>query len=451
MNVYLISANPERIPYPVFPIGLSYVASSLEPEHKVTLFDLILHKEEILKEDIKKCSPDLIGLSLRNVDDTRPDGLFYLHTYKRLVKSIRQTTSAPLVLGGSAFTLFPAQFMEALNADYGIIGPGEHLRVLADGLEAGLSNQELKNRVPGLCLQKSPIPQPGQYKGSVKHAQAAHSLCEEYQKVGGMINIQTKRGCPFRCIYCTYPNVEGHGVINHPVDSLVDDIEQMISHGARYLFFVDSVFNVDLEHTAAIAEEMLRRSIKIPWSALFAPCNLTRDYVVLLKKSGLTHVEFGTESLSDPVLKAYGKQFTVADAIKAHNVFNALDVHRAHFMLFGGPGETRETVEETIRVSAQLKETVIFPFAGMRVFPGTPLHRLTIKQGLFKAEESLFEPVFYYSPNLSKEWLEQRLADESAIRTNFVLADELQEKADLVARLLARGRATGPQWEHLIR
>lgn len=452
MKVLLVSANRERQPQPVFPIGISYVARALEPDHEVRLADVLIDGLDGVAASIADFAPDLVGLSLRNVDDTRPGGRTQVAGYREVAARVRDATNAPLVLGGSAYTLFPDRYLAELGADYGIAGEGEHLRLLVDALAAGRDLDDAQDGAdfPGLHRPGRPAIPTVHWHGPVGHAAAATRLLAEYRAIGGMLNIQTKRGCTMRCCYCTYPTIEGRRLRNHAADGLVDEVERLVAQGARYLFFVDSVFNLDLDHTARMAEEIIRRDIRVSWAGYFAPNRLTPDYARLLRRAGLTHAEFGTESLCDPVLKAYGKPFTVADVRAAHDALGQAGVHRAHFLIIAGPGETRATVEETIAASRTLPDTVYFPFVTMRIYPGTPLHRRALTEGVIAAADPLFEPVFYRSRDVPPDWLDERMRREGAERLNWVLDDSLDGMAELVARMHARGRL-GPLWEMLAR
>lgn len=452
MKVLLVSANRERQPQPVFPIGISYVARALEPDHEVRLADVLVDGLDGLAATIATFAPDLVGLSLRNVDDTRPGGRTQVDGYREVARAIRGATDAPLVLGGSAYTLFPDRYLAELGADFGIAGEGEHLRLLVDALAAGRDPDTVRDGagVPGLHRPGRPGVPTVHWQGPVGHAAAADRLLAEYRTIGGMLNLQTKRGCSMRCCYCTYPNIEGRRLRNHASEALVDEVARLVAQGTRYLFFVDSVFNLDLDHTARMAEELIRRDIRVSWAGYFAPNRLTPDYAKLLRRAGLTHAEFGTESLCDPVLKAYGKPFHVDDVRAAHDALGQAGVHRAHFLIIAGPGETQDTVEQTIAVSRTLPDSVFFPFVTMRIYPGTPLHRRAVAEGVIAADDPLFEPVFYRSQAVPVDWLDERMRREGAERTNWVLDDSLDRMAGLVARLHARGRL-GPLWEMLAR
>lgn len=133
-----------------------------------------------------------------------------------------------------------------------------------------------------------------------------------------MLNIQTKRGCPYDCVYCTYPLIDGCVIRTLDPAKIVDDILRLRRQkGIDYLFFTDSVFNICPEYNQRLAEELIRREAKIRWGAYFAPSHLTREMLALYRRSGLTHIEFGTESFDDQVLEAYGKRFTFEDVLNS--------------------------------------------------------------------------------------------------------------------------------------
>ena len=207
MKILLISANKLKNPYPVYPLGLDYVAGSLSSSHDVRILDLNEFEDIESIKAIKDIPADVIGISLRNVDNTDIKDLkYFLEQYQNLIKEIKINSSALIVIGGSAFTIFPSEFMNELDADYGIIGEGERLELLLKAIQ----DKENPDKIPGIISKQSVavIPEPWDNQITRKF-DSGNSYIPFYLKKGGMLNLQTKRGCSFKCIYCTYPHIEG--------------------------------------------------------------------------------------------------------------------------------------------------------------------------------------------------------------------------------------------------
>jgi radical SAM superfamily enzyme YgiQ (UPF0313 family) len=260
-----------------------------------------------------------------------------------------------------------------------------------------------------------------------------------------MIGLQTKRGCPWVCNYCTYPLIDGSTVQWADPAQIVEEIGKLRSAGVRYVFFTDSIYNIEAEREVRLAEEICRQGIAVSWGAYFAPVGMTREYLSILKRSGLTHLEFGTDSLSDTMLASYNKCFTVEEAVRTSQLCADLQLHHAHFLLFGGPGETAQTVAESIRNSRRLKEAVFFPFLGVRVYPGTPMHETYLRENP-QPHESLLQPAFYFSPLMDDQTVWNLVADGNGFDDNWVLPSRYKEFGRAMRRLRQRGKA-GPLWE----
>ena len=105
----------------------------------------------------------------------------------------------------------------------------------------------------------------------------AHDLCNyaAYVRRGGFVGVQTKRGCPFQCIYCVYPQLEGRRYRLRSPEAVVEEIENVaVRSKVRHFFFVDSVFNDPREHALAICRELGRRRLPVRWSAYLQPGGL---------------------------------------------------------------------------------------------------------------------------------------------------------------------------------
>jgi len=152
MKVLLISANTLRIPYPVYPLGLDYVAGSLDSRYQTRIVDLNDFTSSDEVGDIASgVFAGFVGVSIRNIDNTDVINCRgFLSEYQNLMHQIRINSAAMIVLGGSGFTIFPVEFMQALDADYGIAG---EVKGSPCSLEAGKKMRTLNT--PGIVNQRN--------------------------------------------------------------------------------------------------------------------------------------------------------------------------------------------------------------------------------------------------------------------------------------------------------
>ena len=448
MRVLLISANKVRAPFPVYPLALDYLAGVLQPLHTVRFLDLMYATaEEAVPHAIAEFDPDCVGISIRNIDNVEAThSMSFIEGYRDLIRILRRATSAPLILGGAGFTLFPTRLLKELGADYGVAGEGERLTALLTALESGTDPR----RLPGVVTPTDDYRVPQPWKGTPRRLTIPDNpLYAAYIKNGGMLNLQTKRGCPFQCIYCTYPLIEGHHLRRVDPQEVAGTAIRLMELGARYLYITDGVFNSDPDHCLAIADAFCAAGITAPWCAFFAPLKTRDDFYRRLAKAGLTHVEFGTESLSDRMLGAYRKPFCRADVMKAHQASLEAGLHVAHYFLLGGPSETRQSVEETLLQVESLDKAVFFFFCGIRIYPGTELHAMAVSSGQLSPGADLLDPVFYHPDAISPAEIEEIIKERAAGRPNWVVGSGSDMTNKIMTRMYVKGHI-GPLWEKLI-
>ncbi len=446
MNVLLISPNTHVVPYPVYPLGLDYVAGALGNEHRVEIADLNVITLEDLGKLLEEFSPAVIGLSLRNIDNTEAGNpLYFIEKPKDLVAWLRSVSDAVIVCGGAGFTILAREIFDTIQPDYGIVGEGERFAQLVHALEHDLPLTDIPGLITAVNTQ-TPVP----WSGEQTRATVSHGHEQFYLDHGGMLNLQSKRGCSFRCIYCPYPHIEGtkHRLVSPETVALT--ALSLQKRGAKYFFITDSAFNSDIEHSLQVARAFRDHGVTIPWGGFFAPVKLPTDYFKTLKACGLSHIEFGTESLSDTMLKRYRKPFRVKDVLKTHDQAVDAAIHVAHFFLLGGPDETENTLANTLKRAEQLQETVIFFFTGMRIYPHTKLYEIALEEGKITNDTNLLEPFYYESDAISYQVIEGQIKQHANDRINWLVGSGGDEAAAIVKRMHGRGYS-GPLWEFLVR
>lgn len=448
MKILLISPNTLIVPYPVYPLGLDYVAGSISPDHEVRIADMNILSLEALEKLLQEFPPAIIGLSCRNIDNTdASDSQFFINTYRKLVRWLRARTGAVLVCGGSGFTIMPERVFASLAVDYGIVGEGERFGKLVDALATGKAPEGIPGVVTALSFPVPPEPWTGaQVRGFESHAPHVSF----YLKKGGMLNLQTKRGCSFNCIYCPYPRIEGKKHRLVPPGEVARTAMDLQAAGARYLFVTDSAFNSDVAHSLAVAKAFKAAGLAIPWGGFFAPLALPVDYFSIMADAGLKHVEFGTESMSATMLATYRKPFAIKDVFAAHNQAQAAGLHVAHYFLFGGPGESPATIAESLDNIEGLARAALFFFIGIRIYPHTVLHEIARDEGKITGETDMLEPIFYISDDIGRDDIEAMVAARGGKRANWIIGSGGAKSAPTISKMHERGHA-GPLWELLAR
>jgi len=451
MRVLLISPNIEMLPDPVAPLGLAFLSSALKSSgHEVRCLDLCFEEniEQALGTTISRFAPQAIGLSLRNIDNVAyPESVSYLPFFKKVIELCRQFSSSSIFLGGSGFTLMPEKILNFLKADGGIAGEGEEAfpKVLSKMLDSsspgieGFISKEGKGFSGPACIQNLDALSPPDWNCMDLKA---------YFAKGGMGNLQTKRGCPFSCIYCTYPLIEGKTVRLRSSQRVADEAEALLQQGVKNAFIVDNIFNFPESHARAVCQSFGERGISLQWSCYAHPGYFSRSLAEDMKKAGCTGVEFGTDSGSPPVLARLGKNFTPEDIRRATLYAREVGLEVCHSLSFGAPGETEETLEETFRLMEEISPTAVIAMVGLRIFPGTGLADQAQKEGLLPPATDFLNPVFYIAPEV-RDRVVEIARRRSSLHPNWILPGlSINVSLHLQSKLRKFG-VKGPLWEHM--
>jgi radical SAM superfamily enzyme YgiQ (UPF0313 family) len=456
VRVLLVSANQERSPDPVAPLGLCYVATATAAAgHEVEILDLCFVDDVPASIDaaVRDVRPEAIGISLRNVDNCAyPDTVSYLPHYRRVVDAFRAASDAPIVLGGSAFTTMPAHYLAALDVPYGVIGEGEVafpalLARLAAGAEPnGLGG--IAHRAHGAVSVNSVewLPELDTLRVSRRFIDN-----RQYLERGGMANLQTKRGCHFKCTFCAYPVIEGQGMRTRDPREIAAEVEELVAeHGIEQFFIVDSIFNAPRGYAERVCAALRPLGRRIRWSCFVGPGNFTAELADLMLEAGCQSVDFGTDAAAAATLRGFRKSFNVDDILAASAVCRTRALPFCHSLVFGGEGETWETVEETIAVMDACRPTAVTAMCGVRVYPETPFARTLLARGEVPSVETFYEPYFYFAPGV-RAGLAEAVAKAARARGNWLLpGNKVNDEEGLFATLRGRG-LRGDLWRYVSR
>ena len=461
-RVLLVSTNRERQPYPVVPNGLACIASALDAAgHSVSFLDLCFVSNPVsaARRAAEVNKPDIIGVSVRNIDNSDAIALrHYTPEARDVLRALRQAApAAKVIAGGAAFGVAPEALFRDLGVDYAVAGDGERASVaLVEALAAGAQIQALPGLVrdrsgtvaftpPGEDADLDSLPQP-----------ALHRWIDlaRYQRHGATIPIQTKRGCVYKCIYCTYRNVEGWGYRTRDPELVADEIEELkVKAGVQHFDFVDSTFNSPPGHAIQVCEAITRRNLGVHLDTTnFTPATASSELLGAMKAAGFRSLGITAESASDPVLEKLEKGFNAAKVREVAERVEKFGIKTLWIFLVGGPGETAQTIEETLAFAAWRLERgdAVYLTVGLRIYPGTTLHRVAIAEGTVPTDSSLLDPTFYFSSAIQFDATVARLKRFAADHPRFMFsADSRSVVLPYLTRVASVLRLPRPHWQYM--
>lgn len=400
----------------IFPIGLCYIATALMSEHDVQVVDLNMcddpYKE--LDDALRGFKPDVVGISLRNIDTTqRKDVFYYFKTLSPTAQIVKKALpDVKLMIGGAGFSMFAEQIMNRVpELDLGVYLEGE------ESTPELMRNLSTPEKVKGIFYRKGErvlytghrdLPDFANFPYPKRHFLDMKKYLDfNFKNVG----LQTKRGCPLKCSYCSYPFLNGARMRLRSPASVVDEIEYLIKEfNITGFAFADSIFNVPKGHAESICREILKRGIKIKWDAWFEIKNFTEELALLAREAGCVSVGFSPDAASNESLKAMGKGITEDDIYRVIKIARKVKGMTFGFGFFCTPPK-QDFIGFLKTIKLYL--SVIFLLFGrggvgvgwIRVEPETRMCQIAIEEGMLKKSDNLLpedeeglKKLFYSNP-----------------------------------------------------
>ncbi|MBJ6725197.1 B12-binding domain-containing radical SAM protein [Geomesophilobacter sediminis] len=408
MKVLLISANTETANMVPLPLGLNCVAvATRNAGHDVRLLDLMGSESNktALRDEIETFQPRVIGISVRNIDNQNmAQTRFLLEPVRETVARCRSCSAATIVIGGAGFSIFPEATLEYLGADLGICGEGEAaFTALLQALQEGAD----LSGIPGLCRPGKPVVQESAVRRGLDELPlpdpALWSIPDE-ASADIWIPYQTRRGCPMRCSYCSTPTLEGTAIRKRSVEAVVAGIARHVAAGFDRFYFVDNTFNLPPDYAKELCDALAGAALGIRWRCILYPGSVDEEVVRKMAQAGCVEVSLGFESGCPEMLRTLNKHYDREEVRFAAALLKQYGIRRMGFLLLGGPGETRESVRQSLDFAESLDLDLLKLSMGIRIYPGTALERAAREEGMLEAGDDLLLPRFYFARG-ADEWL----------------------------------------------
>jgi radical SAM superfamily enzyme YgiQ (UPF0313 family) len=443
MKVLLVYANQFELLAPP-PVGLGVMVNPLRKAgHDVRIIEFMREKDPdaLLDRTLVEFRPDITGFSLRNLDDmSLTDNHNFVPDYVRWVK--RANRVSPTIIGGSAVAVMPEALYERTGATWALSGQGDKafplfLEELRDGRTSFTT--------PGIMWRENGAIRlnPGLFDGYRGDGRIEWSAIDRtrYKKSYMKSCVLTKSGCPHRCLFCDVGRSFGEQFVPREPEAIVEDLRRDAReygmHRGDY-FFVDALFNQPADWAKRLCEALIRLEHDVPFYAIVEPTpDFDAELAGLMRRAGCVMATTLVGSVHERMIERMTRPFALDDV---HRCFRFLQEARVPYMvqyMWGGPGETRETILENFRQAARWKTIMSMAMYGLRILPGAGLFAVARDEGVIDDSTDLLEPTFYLSEPLraDRAWLDQQVKRMNRFRLHM-----LPQWASLLGRTMKAAR-----------
>jgi len=455
MKILLIQPQYRTADLPTyFPLGLAYIAAVLrDAGHEIKVIDIEGNRyppgeveRRIVSEDY-----DAVGISALITK--------YKYLKRELIPLIRaKKPGVPIVIGNSLATAIPKMTLTHVGADVAVIDEGEVTAVeLFNALAKGWDENKLA-AIDGIAFRKKDgsvvitkprgfiqnldtIPFPAwdlfPTEEYAKNMPLLHAVFLDALKPMRGINVSTVRGCPFRCNYCF--KVFGRNVRWRSADNIVQEIKTLKErYDIQYVSFSDDLFTVNRTRVEEFCNRLIKENLGIKFFISARVNTVDEPMLRLLHKAGVVQLTYGIESGSNVILKNMNKMATKEMAYKAVVASRKAGISPNPSFIIGYPGETKDSVEETVRFCEELGLATEFFFA--TAYPGTVLYEQARAMGKIPDEDAYFESLGEMSQNLLINFTEM---SEEELKKLKAEGDRRTRESKL-GKLLRIGKTLGP-------
>jgi len=349
----------------VVPIGLYYIGALLK-ENKYDVEILNWHDinktPHKIEETLKEKMPDVIGFSILHAN--RWGGIEIAKIAKQIFPEIKT------VFGGIGATfLWELLLKHFKEIDFAVLGEGEFSFLnLIKCIEK--KNYEGINEIKGIAFRKGKKIVKTGYAEVIKDL----DLLPMPSKYFGFQHVASSRGCPANCTFCGSPRFWGRKVRFHSAEYFVGQLEQLYRKGITFFYVSDDTFTMRKDRVIEICKKIVERGLKISWFAISQVKYVNEEMLYWMRKAGCIQISYGVESGSEKIRKVLNKNIKTDEIKKAFALTTQHGILARAYFIYGSPGETLETIQETMDLIHEIKPLSII-FYILDIFPGTALYK----------------------------------------------------------------------------
>lgn len=368
------------------PLGLCYLASVLEQNgHEVCVRDAEANGQSVseLVEEVLELKPDLVGISI-----TTP----IFGAAVRFATLLKQGgPNLPVIVGGPHITLTGPDTLDGYAVfDYGFSGEGEiHFPEFVDKLDKG----DDVNAVPGI-ISRDALGKPRMLMPNTSSPDLDQMPFPDRSKIDldrylwsvpskGIVktaSIQSSRGCPFKCIFCSEDTLYSKTVRFRSVENILKELDQLHQDTeVEHIVFLDDTITLHRRWAVKLFSGMLERGYRFSFECETTANKVDEELVSLMVDAGLVRVNFGIENGDPEMLKILGKGVTLEEVRAAFKLMKKFKIETRGSCIIGNPYETRKTVMKTLRFVWSLKELDQVYINIATPYPGTAMREMAIK------------------------------------------------------------------------
>ena len=354
-------------------VGLAYLSGALKAHaHEVHVVDFNNHEisDEDLLAEIKDFAPDLIGFSAKTST---------MSSVRELACAVKQAgILTPVIVGGPHTSLAPMELLNDYAFDGILIGEGEFvLPSILDAIKDGKKLDQIdgiitKNKIlSGSELIKNMLNNIEEIEFpdySVFSEKVQQSLIQNYPLV-------TTRGCVYKCIFCSVPEISGKKFRYRSPESVVKELRHAVEYYKITSFeIIDDIFNLNLLRCKDICRKIIESNLNLSFTCAngIRADKIDQELADLMFRAGCYHACVGVESGDSRVFSGVNKGETLDDIRRGIKYLKNAGIKVTGFFIVGLPDDSIEAALKSVKFA---RDTKIDPFFNMLIpYPGTKIY-----------------------------------------------------------------------------